>query len=55
MFKPELLPELKAGCFVNGAARGLGENRKTGNGLEIEPTFRMLRILKQGGVLGRFG
>jgi hypothetical protein len=46
LFKSDYLPELKAGYYVKGAYTGLGENRKKKNGLEIESTFRMLRILK---------
>ena len=39
------LRELPDGYYVTGALMGLGENRRTKNGLEIESTFRMIKIL----------
>ncbi len=39
------LRELPDGYYVTGALMGLGENRRSQNGLEIESTFRMIKIL----------
>jgi len=46
-FPPELMME-KAGSFIYGGCHmGLGENRRKGQALELESTFRMLYIKKR--------
>lgn len=40
------LRELPSGYFVTGAYMGLGENRRRPIGLELESTFRMVKILQ---------
>lgn len=43
-FPRKLLPEKQSGYWVLGAYTGLEENRRTHLALELESTFRMLRI-----------
>ena len=49
-FPSRYLHELPDGYYVSGALMGLGENRRGKAGLEIESTFRMIRILGLMGV-----
>ncbi|MBM4046309.1 MAG: hypothetical protein FJ279_14455 [Planctomycetes bacterium] len=44
------LSEKRTGYYVHGAYMGLGENRRTRHGLEIESTFRVLKIKRLAGV-----
>ena len=43
-FPPHLLRDQPTGYYVSGACMGLGENRRTRRGLEIESTFHRARI-----------
>jgi hypothetical protein len=43
-FPARFLKEQKSGYYVAGAYMGLGENRRCREGMEIESTFRVLRI-----------
>ena len=45
-FPPAWLREMKDGYYVSGAYMGLEENRKKKTALELESTFRMLKLKK---------
>ena len=45
------IPEAKGGYYFRGTRMGLGENRKSPLAVEVEGTYRMLRLLWKGSAL----